>query len=402
MRHIPITESEPFQHPPSSKYELAKWYERRGYLTEALESYKDAALSVSCNADAGTPWEEAELSWLEYGAVSIRMRSYDAAEEAYRTVLQHAGSYAQEALQRWAELLYMLGNKDHVIYSRLLLEIKQYSSRSLSVGLALYHIGSYTLAAHCFAREDRLGQTAHIQHVSCLIINKRLQPALELIDQYTADAYATDSDWSQELLLPLHRMRQLCKWRLYGTAPDAATSHDEAIALAEAAVSLGMLQEAEELLADRGEEAAYALICILYLEGYRSLAVSKMDMLEEIPLQGSGPHGIKLCLLISEHLYDQQKYTEAAQVLDQIRQIHPELTAARFGEAACHLQSAMLSLSNRLSSHYRIAPTREVLEQYMAKISTALHIVESTNWHTTWSPAQKRNEIVSSHSSYLN
>ena len=43
------------------------------------------------------------------------------------------------------------------------------------------------------------------------------------------------------------------------------------------AVSLNMISIAEHLLTHSGEHAYYALICILYDEGYRGLAISKLN-----------------------------------------------------------------------------------------------------------------------------
>ena len=76
-------------------------------------------------------------------------------------------------------------------------------------------------------------------------------------------------------------------------------------------------------------------------------------------------------------------------MLEQLRLASPGNTEARFGEAACYLQSALISLSARLEENYSSVSARKEIELYLDNINAALHVVESTNWHTAWTPAQK-------------
>lgn len=404
MRHIPIIETEPITNPPSTEYERGKWYKRRGYLDKALESFKEAAQSdPTDNTNSG--WKEIDLSWLEYGQLSMRMRAFHKSEEAFKTVLHHAGTYAQEALNHWAALLLLQGASDQAIYDRLLVETSRFPASHTMVGRSLCYIGAYPFASLCFANQDSLNPDTCIQYVSCLIITGQLPEAIQFIDSCLHDFNNSQEEHSAPRAAErshLIRVRQLCEWKWKGTAPDRFIIMSEVLELARTAISLGMISVAEELLTDSSDHAYYALICFLYYEGYRGLAITKINQLEALPLQEHGSYSMNVCYIAAESLYDQGKYDEAASLLERLRRSYPEHTEARFGEAACYLQSALISLSSRLEEQYASEPARKEIEQYMDSINAALHVVESTNWHTTWSPAQKRVEGNSSPMSFLN
>ncbi|AWP28461.1 tetratricopeptide repeat protein [Paenibacillus sp. Cedars] len=404
MRQLPIIESEPITNPPSTDYERGKWYKRRGYLDKALESFKEAAKSdPTDNTRSG--WKEIDLSWLEYGLLSMRMRAFHKSEEAFKTVLHHAGTYAQEALNHWAALLLLQGTTDEVIYEQLLAETNRFPASHAMVGRSLYYIGAYPFASLCFANQENLNPDTCIPYVSCLIMTDQLPEAIELIDSYLHGSKNSQGEQACPRAAErnhLARIRQLCEWKWEGRAPDRFIIMSELLELAHTAISLGMVSVAEELLADCSDHTDYALICFLYYEGYRGLAVSKINQLEALPLQEHGSYSMNVCFIAAESLYDQGKYDEAASLLEQLRRSYPEHTETRFGEAACYLQSALISLSSRLEEQYPSEPARKEIEQYMDSIHAALHVVESTNWHTTWSPAQRRIEGNSLTMSFLN
>ncbi|WP_339272123.1 tetratricopeptide repeat protein [Paenibacillus sp. FSL K6-1330] len=394
MRHIPIIETEPITNPPSTEYERGKWYKRRGYLEKALKSFKEAAQSTPTDK-ASSGWKEVDLSWLEYGLLSMRMRSFGKSEEAFRTVVQHSGTYVQEALNQWAALLHMQGISDQTIGERLLDETRNFPSSNIMVGRSLFYIGAYPHAAHCFAKQGSLYPDTCIQYVTCLVMTGQVSDAMQFIDSYLRDL----THHLRELPRPrtsegaqLARIRQLCEWNLNNSIPDRFIAMSETLELARAAVSLNMISIAEHLLTNSGDHAYYALICFLYDEGYRGLAISKLNQLEALPFQEQDSHSLKVCFIAAENLYDQGRYDEAASLLEQLRLTYPGRTEIRFGEAACYLQSALISLSARLEEQYASATARKEIEQYLDNINAALHVVENTNWHTTWSPAQKRRE----------
>ncbi|PCL94660.1 tetratricopeptide repeat protein [Paenibacillus lautus] len=403
MRQLPIIETDPITNPPSTEYERGKWYKKRGYLEKALKSFKDAAQSATTDTTS-SGWKEVDLSWLEYGLLSMRMRSYGKAEEAFRTVVLHSGAHAQEALNQWAALLLLQGIPDQAICERLLDETSSFPASNIMVGRSLYYIGAYPFASRCFAEQGSLYSDTCIMYVTCLIMTGQTSEAMQFIDSYLRDSTRQPRELPRPQgseMAQLSRIRQLCEWSVQHTLPDRFIAMSEALELARTAISLNMISIAEHLLADSGERAYYALICFLYEEGYKGQAISKLHQLEALPLQDQDSYSFKVCFIAAEHLYDLGNYDEAASMLEQLRLASPGHTEARFGEAACYLQSALISLSARLEESYSSASARKEIESYLDNINAALHVVESTNWHTTWTPAQKRVE-TSPTMSFLN
>ncbi|ANY71891.1 hypothetical protein BBD41_04430 [Paenibacillus ihbetae] len=405
MRHIPFIETEPITSPPSTIYERGKWYERRGYLEEALVSFREAALSSPLNRDQGaqTDWKDSDLIWLEYGLLSMRLRSFQDAERAFRTVLSKKGVYAQEALNHWAALLHAQGSADPDIYASLAREVEGCPNSEAMLGKALNYIGSYSFAAECFSRLDGLSHEQWHMYICSLIRSEHISEALQLMRRgYNS---AERGEGRKELTDRMRKQRiiqLLCERKLNHTQLEASLGLTERIEWADIAVSLGMIDAAEELLSEYGDHAYYALICLLYQEGYKSLAATKIHALEELPLQDPGVYSTDLIFVAAERLYDQGSYEESAELFAQLRSHRPSFAAARFGEAACYLQSTLISLSGRLERVYASAEARTEIEAYLGKINAALHVVESTGWHTSWSPAQQRNDPFEAERSLVN
>ncbi|KOR88674.1 hypothetical protein [Paenibacillus solani] len=389
MRNIPIIETEPIANPPSNLYERGKWYKRRGYLEQALESFKAATHTTS--TDKGSQeWKEVDPSWLEYGLLSMRMRLFAKSEEAFRVVVQHSGTYAQEALNQWAALLLMKGMPDHLICERLLDETRNYNMVPSMVGKSMFYIGAYCYASLCFAKHKVIHPECSIQYAASLVMTGQIAEALQFIDRY-GDPIKRPSEGTSEAI-QLSRIGKLCRWSLTDSIPDRFIFKSETLELARTAISLNMVPIAEGLLPEQDTSAYYALICFLYYEGYRDLAISKMDQLEVLPLDGQDSFSKKLCFIAAENLYIHRKYHEAASLFEQLRLSDPLHEETRFGEAACYLQSTLISLSSRLEAQYASASASQEIKSHMNNVNAALHIVESTNWRTTWSPAQDRIE----------
>lgn len=394
MRNIPIIETVPLANPPSNLYERGKWYKRRGYLEQALESFKAAAHTTS--TDKGSrEWKEVDPSWLEYGLLSMRMRLFSKSEDAFRIVVQHAGTYAQEALNQWAALLFMRGISDHLICERLLNETRNYNTAPSMVGKAMFYIGAYRYASLCFAKHKVILPDFSVQYAASLVMTGQIAEALKFIDYYIHEHYGDPTKRptaGTSEAIQLSRIGKLCRWSLTDTIPDRFIFKSEALELARTAISLNMVHIAEGLLTEQDTSDYYALICILYYEGYRDLAISKMDQLEALPLDDHDSFSKKLCFIAAENLYIHRKYHEAASLFEQLRLADPLHEETRFGEAACYLQMTLISLSSRLEAQFTSASASQEIKSHMNNVIAALHIVESTNWRTTWSPAQDRIE----------
>ncbi|MUG64932.1 tetratricopeptide repeat protein [Paenibacillus campinasensis] len=388
MRQIMLNEIDLTANLIWNDYERGQWYERRGLLKEALESYR-AATSRSPDVERSTGQDTA-LIWLQYGKLSMRLRSFSNSESAYAHVVQSSNAYAQHALNQWAALLLTQGLSDPEISKHLSGRISGLAASPEMIGCAMFYIGAYREAAECFRGcLDSLGPSGGIMYAKALIRLQQTSEALRLLEQLENRQVPSGSSnmnaWQQDL----RHLQLLCQWKLAGNSQSTLTLTDP-LELAKTAVSVGLIPEAEWLLSLNGIDAGYALICLLYNEGYITEAVSHIEMLGQLPIGDAGIYSEKLCVIAAEVLYDQGKYEEASSQFQQIRQAWPSCTAARFGEAACHLQSALLSLSRRLETSFSSPKLQQEIMEHIDNIVAALNLVDSSGWHTSWTPSQKR------------
>lgn len=402
MRHLINREPEHHTEPPSEDYELGKWHESRGHFEEALKYFKQGAINaIQVNPSSPTEKNGSALSWIEYGRLSARMNKCDEATTSFRQALCFGVPYTSSSLREWAIMLHKQGVNDEDILTRLLAELSTHSIPPSELGNALTEIGAYKEAVHCFNMAEYNDTESGIKHARCLINDGRLNEALTLLTrlQYECTILHWPSEGDRCFI---NHTIFLCNWRLSGTLPYLPPSDSERIQIAKAALSVGMVTEADYMLSMEGDLEKHNLICMLYTEGYIDLVDSLLKQIVELPRINSTSYSNQLHFIAAERLYDQREYDKASAIFENLRLSQAEHTNARFGEAACYLHSALLSLSSRMT---RIESTRTVKEQsleYMHSINAALHIVENTKWHTSWTPAQKRRKYGLDQSSILN
>lgn len=390
MRQITDHGIELTANPIWNDFERGQWYERRGLLKEALESYRAAAQRVPAG-DPAESQQDIAMIWLQYGQLSMRLRSFSHSESAYEHVVRCGGTYAQQALNQWAALLLEQGLSDRKIYERLADETTNLAVSSEMVGRSLFFIGAYQEASECFQSCDNLELGSGLMYSKCLIRLQQISEALQLLHRIESKPYYNNGSPANSERQALNQLKLLCKWRLADASSPAVELHDP-LELAEMAIAVGMIPEAERLLSLSGIHASHALICMLYYEGYISEAVSRIKALPELPVKDSGIYSENLCVIAAEVLYDKGNYEEAATLFHQIRRARPSCTVARFGEAACHLQTTIFSLSKRLEASFSSPKLKQEIMQHLDNMVSALHLVESSGWHTTWTPSQKRIE----------
>lgn len=402
MRHLINREPEHNTEPPTQDYELGKWHESRGHFEEALKCFKQGAINaIQVNPSSPTDKIGPALSWIEYGRLSARMNKYDEAATSFRQALCFGAPYTSSSLEEWALMLHRQGVSDDDVLNRLMAELSPHSIPPSILGNALTEIGAYKEAVHCFNMAEYKDIPSGIKHVRCLINDGRLNEALSLLTHLNNECKSRNWTWDDNRSF-INFAIFLCKWRLSGSLPYLPASDDDRSQLAAAALSVGMVAEADYMLASEDDSGKHALICMLYSEGYIDLVESQLKQMIDIPTIDSRSYGTELQFIAAERLYDQGDYDKASEMFENLRLSQPDHTNARFGEAACYLQSALLSLSSRMT---RIESSKTVKQQameYMQSINAALHIVENTKWHTSWSPAQRRRKYSLDQSSILN
>lgn len=402
MRYVFNSEPEQYSEvPPTQPLELGKWHEKRGRFDEALSCFKQAAIETSLpSRESNDPGHSAQ-SWIEYGRLSARLNKYAEADKAFGHALRFGLNYAAASLREWASLMHRKGWSDRDIFNRLSAEASAHGIPPKCLGSALYEIGAYTEAALCFTMANYDDMQSGTLHVCCLVANSRLDEAINLIAELKHQFAPWNWSWNEEQSF-ISLAHFLCKWKIEGHLPFLPTCMEDRLKLAETAVSLGMIPEAEIILSQEGTSGEYILIHLLYAEGYLCKAEERLSRMEDLPIDLSVSYGARLQFITAERLYDRGQYERASALFQDLRLSKPDDTASRFGEAACYLQSALLSLSARIE---RLDCTETVKQQaleYMKSIHAALHIVESTQWHTSWTPAQLRRESGSCHAMLLN
>lgn len=334
MRNRPIIETELTANPPMPLYERGLWYKRRGYLEQALESFKAAAQTSVSDTDTREGME-VDPSLLEYGVLSMRMRLFDHSEEAFRFVVQHSSMYAQEALNQWAALLLMKGMSDQHICDQLLDETRNYPAGPSMVGKSMFYIGAYRHASLCFGTLRHIHTDIWTPYASSMVMTGHTTEALQFIDQYlheNPDGPIQHADAGSSVAIQLSRIGKLCRWFLSDAIPDRLIAKSETLQLARLAISLHMVPLAESLLPEQDASAYYALICFLYYEGFRDLAISKLNQLDSLPRDHEDGYSKNICFIAAENLYTQQKYHEAASLFEQLRQSDPQHEETRLAK----------------------------------------------------------------------
>ncbi|MNP41006.1 hypothetical protein D3C76_1346820 [compost metagenome] len=132
------------------------------------------------------------------------------------------------------------------------------------------------------------------------------------------------------------------------------------------------------------------MIFILYKEGYLLKAKEYLSQMPELLKHTSGTHNKNLCFINAEMMYDEGQLRPAAEYFEKIYTNNPGCTLSRFASAACYLQ---LSLESLIERHEHLEQEDNYnlrMNQYIHNIYQSLHIIHHSQWHTVWTPAQRR------------
>ncbi|MFI2855552.1 hypothetical protein ACH6EH_00280 [Paenibacillus sp. JSM ZJ436] len=389
---------------PSQPFALGQWYERRGRLHKALSCFKAAALDLPVQgqhpAGQATPSE----LWMHYGRIQAKLNRAAEADQAFRQALLLGGGDILPALQEWAALLHKNKWSDSEIYERFRSEDVLQLVPPQAAGEALMYIGAYAEAARCYDSVPALTGGDRIRHIQCLILCRRLEDAVSLILQWLQGQDASPSLLTSEESSFANHALLLCQWRLHGIVPEPAGDSAPSFRqqMANTAIALGMLAEAEQLLQREGRSGELLLIQHLYEEGYFKSALERLQHIHLSSSELTHCEAARIQMIRAELLYDQHLYAEGASAFKLLRLQSPHLMLAKYGEAACCLQASLSSLSARIEKLCASPAAQEQVVRYMECIHSALHVLESSGWHTSWTPGQLRRETAPRQAACLN
>ncbi|NMO96906.1 tetratricopeptide repeat protein [Paenibacillus lemnae] len=382
--------------PPTQPFELGQWYEKRGSFHQALSCFKEAALDCISTGCLSVDQNASAENWIHYGRLQGKLNHYEEASQAFRHALQFDSSLAQLALQEWASLLHRSGWCDHDIFQYFTGSNIMPMITYAMAAQALFSIGAYKESALCFHNSEYTDPCIRLMHVRSLIFIERMDEAFLILRDLhkLSDVPSCDMKFIKNALY-------LCVWRRDGKAP-LLTDGMQHSSIAVTAIGLGMITEAEHLLSQEGRSGELELISILYQEGYIQTALDRLKHIQLCSSELTSSDAARLQMMKGESLYDQHRYHEAAEHFKVLRLKRPDLMEARYGEAACCLQLSLLSLSSRLEKMYRVDKVKEQITEYMNYVYSALHIVESSGWHTSWTPGQLRRDSAPRRLALLN
>lgn len=383
-------------------YKLGIWYRSRGMMNEAAASLEQALTYASRSPEGSKEHTFDEpLCWLEYGKQLRLLGQSSQAAAAFEQCLNHNG-YIIEALVEIGDMLYRAGMTEDDLALRLTaIASASIQNHAIPVAEALRLLGAYHAATEIYAASMQLkGWTENnlVHYILCLIYINQFKEALALLSRKAM---------LQERVLLMtaqHTIRvteviNVCKCCLYGMNGGngmPALSRYEALETAKTAIALGKIDEALAILSSPTPHEYNELVYTLYQQGYRELAANRIAEMDQLPLYERSQISLDLCFIAAEIQYDTGKYEEAAAIFEAIYSTDPNHSPARFGAASCYLQQTHQSLISKMESCVIGSETFMKIDRYLSNITRALQILNITQWHTEWTPAQQRNHQATS------
>lgn len=266
---------------------------------------------------------------------------------------------------------------------------------------ALYRLGAYPYALSFMSSSILNNEETRTIYLECLIRCGKIQTALGILLDWrngpNRNHLSTDyREWLDRLLF-------LVRYNLDGRAADPSWQDSckgrTAADLIHQAIQMGLLETAEKL-AEGDTLGMCELIQALYAQGYVEQAKAKLSIVQMSHMIKIDPPFREIAYIYAELLHDEGNFNEAASMFESIADRYPHMAKARFAASSCYLHITMNRLLGRLELYRPSEEEQRKIEKYLTSISQALQTIHTTNWHTSWTPAQKRN-LSSSYSAIL-
>ncbi|TYP76341.1 glycosyltransferase family 2 protein [Paenibacillus methanolicus] len=390
---------------PDLHYLLGEAYRAQGLLPEALQALRQAAACPSDSAlypvEAGCATFRAQTL---IGDTLTKLGQLEEAKSAYEQALASHAAYKPATLG-WAASLEALRIPGTVIAERLLLLVRDLPSGLLLFAEAMLHIGHYrellnalddaakhpqepALTQHLAYAHLHLGHPDKaIEQLRPLLESDQTGTILETVRLLALAAWSGGAAIKDEWLwvLPHDERRHLLniERRLWQRAQPAASDQQEDVrSWIDRAVRAGLLEVAKQLAGSDAALRPYTARC-LYRAGYVHLASGLLlNLLEEERLDGDAAADL------AELLYDRGHYGEAAPLFELA--VPAASDRARIGAALSYLHNARSVLHDALYHH----PDSPLLRGDLHKTTASLELLGKLDWHTPWTPAQRRNADV--------
>ncbi|PQP87834.1 MULTISPECIES: tetratricopeptide repeat protein [Paenibacillus] len=389
---------------PSLHFKLGLWYKSRGHNSEAMTHIRTALTHAHDNSGSlphAESFDEAQ-GWLEYGRLLYASSRTEEAEEAFRRAV-NLGQHHRKTLAEWGALLYDAGKTDAEICRRLLEMVPLSDTTELQVGQTLADLGAYEEAFGILSRytdDIRFNESVQLIYILCLIHTHQFKEAHARLTQRTMDPDKVVVKSASHSVTASHAAYLCCRALQEGRGLPELSRFNR-LETAKSAIVLGMVDIGMSLQPEPSFHESSELIYTLYREGYIEQAKALLNKLEGIPTHERSQSSLELCFIAAEMLYDQGDFAKAAQLFESIYATDPSHSLARFAAASCFLEETRSSLDHRQERQVIGSELYFQIDEYLTNITLALQIIQSTSWHTVWTPAQRRNHPAADRRRYV-
>lgn len=252
----------------------------------------------------------------------------------------------------------------------------------------LFQLGAYNSAAALITPKLMHEEHMRLMYVEALIHIGSVEQAAALIESSLKNV--TEGD-DARLSNKMNQLFELCQLQIQGGSLPESISFSCRVALIVQAVKYGLTELAFKLVSSNDHYLQCLFIDALYREGYNVAAKNHLTRLPDPLSLGAQRIFQQTAFISAEMLHDDASYTEASCIFNALIQQFPDMAQARFGAASCYLHETMNNLIRRIELYHPSEEARLKINKYLDRIQQTLLIVDESNWHTIWSPAQQRN-----------
>lgn len=146
------------------------------------------------------------------------------------------------------------------------------------------------------------------------------------------------------------------------------------------AVVAGQPELAGQFIHDSDPYEFSLFVQALYHAGYTLLAKEKLLKLKPSLLREPHPPYLELAFIWADICYEEERFSEAAPILEAIAEQNPDFAAARFGTAACHLRQAITHLERRVELYHPPQAEEEKIAKYIEECYHMLELIQHSDW----------------------
>ncbi|AZK47087.1 hypothetical protein [Paenibacillus lentus] len=252
----------------------------------------------------------------------------------------------------------------------------------------LYQLGAYHSAAALITPELLHEEPMRLKYAEALIHIGCVEQATAFIERCLKNTTQVDD---AKLSNKMNQLFDICQLQIQGGSLPKNIPFSRLAAFIGQAVKYGLNELAFKLASSGDHYLQCLFIDALYREGYNIAAKNHLSRLPDPLSLGAQRIFQQAAFISAEMLHDDANYAEASHIFNALIQQAPDMAQARFGAASCYLHETITNLYRRIELYHPAEEARLKIDKYLDKIQQTLLVVNKSNWHTIWSPAQQRN-----------